>query len=169
MENDATQQLIGCAFKLYSSDLYHYIVCRIHNEEDAKDIVQDTFMRLLDNTMLLRMDTMKSYLYTIAHNIIIDYTRKKTTQQKWTSDSVYGEEQVCHPEHDYAANELLQLEQERAMRLPERRQQVYCLSRYEGLTCKEIATRLDMNPRTVEKHLLLGRQDVRGYLKAINW
>lgn len=46
--------------------------------DDAEDILQETFLRIWQTKENLSLETsFKSYLYTIAHNLIIDSFRKK--------------------------------------------------------------------------------------------
>ena len=50
--------------------------------------------------------------------------------------------------------------------MPDKRAQVYCLSRYEGKRIDEIAERLKVSARTVEAHLFAGRKEVREKMRV---
>jgi len=73
-------------FCQYYSALCFFAQSIIHNEEDAKDIVQDCFIKLWDGTTITqRVDTVKSFVYTMVRNRCIDYVRRKKVATKATS------------------------------------------------------------------------------------
>ena len=74
--------LVAAAFNDYKSQLLGYINHRINNPDDAEDLVQDTFVRLLECGKMLRDDTVKSFIFTIAHNLITDYLRRFYKKQE---------------------------------------------------------------------------------------
>ena len=59
-----------------------YITYRITHRYEAEDLTQDIFVRLLDYKQMLRPDTVKSFLVTIARNIVIDYIRRYYKKQE---------------------------------------------------------------------------------------
>ena len=73
-------------FRQYFAALCFFAQSIIHNEEDAKDIVQDCFIKLWDDDSALeeKADTVKSFLYTMVRNRCIDYVRKKKVITKAT-------------------------------------------------------------------------------------
>ncbi len=59
-----------------------YITYRITHRYEAEDLTQDVFVRLLDYKQMLRPDTVKYFLFTIARNIVIDYIRRYYKKQE---------------------------------------------------------------------------------------
>lgn len=81
MPNNKAQLNTGEWVKLYGDYLYNYTVYRINNEEEAQDLVQDTFLSALKNKDQFRGDASeKTWLVTILKRKIIDFYRKKSTQ-----------------------------------------------------------------------------------------
>src|ERR1700709_1908452 len=73
-------------FRQYYAALCFFANSIIHNDEDAKDIVQDCFIKLWDDTEFTeRVETIKSFLYMMVHNRCIDYVRKKKVKMKATT------------------------------------------------------------------------------------
>lgn len=102
-----------------------------------------------------------------ARNLCIDYNRrffKKLEVCKNVLDE--SEELSCTTEDCVAYNELLQLEQKAIEQLPTQRKKVYQLSMHGDYSYREMAENLQISPRTVEKHLLMGRNHVRSYIAA---
>jgi RNA polymerase sigma-70 factor (TIGR02943 family) len=66
---------------LYSDYLYNYAAYRVNNREEAKDLVQDTFLSALKAKDSFRHESNeKTWLVSVLKNKIIDYYRKKSTQ-----------------------------------------------------------------------------------------
>lgn len=168
MENKVcySYSLIAEAFEEYRPQLMSYIKCRINNVEDAEDLFQDTFLSLLDYEKLIRRDTIKSFIFTIAKNLIIDYLRRFYRKQKITSYMMENISiQVNSSESSLLAKDLVRLERLMVLKLSLQRRQIYYMNRYLYMSSTEIATKLSLSKRTVENHLLLGRRDVREYIK----
>jgi RNA polymerase sigma-70 factor (family 1) len=80
------EQTFDYFFRQYYAALCFFAQSIIHNTEDAKDIVQDCFIKLWDDEAIEEnQDTVKSFLYTMVHNRCIDYVRKKQVIHKATS------------------------------------------------------------------------------------
>ena len=54
-------QLIADSYTSYHRSVYLYICYRINNKEEAEDIAQDVFLRLMDYKQMLRPDTVKFF------------------------------------------------------------------------------------------------------------
>ena len=66
-------------YKEYYSVIFRYIICRIKCKHDAEDLVQDVFVHLLDYDKMLQKSTIRSFLFTITRNIVIDYLKISLT------------------------------------------------------------------------------------------
>lgn len=70
-------------FRHYYAALCFFSQSIIHNEEDAKDIVQDCFIKLWDDTVITdKTASIKSFLYTMVRNRCIDYLRQQKVRTK---------------------------------------------------------------------------------------
>src|SRR5688572_10066702 len=70
-------------FRQYYTALCYFANSILHNEEEARDIVQDSFVKLWDSqTINERSETVKSFLYTAVRNKCVDLLRKKKVIQK---------------------------------------------------------------------------------------
>ncbi|MBO5631100.1 MAG: hypothetical protein J5965_18690, partial [Aeriscardovia sp.] len=78
---DTKNQMIAKAYQDYSQRIYTYIRCRINDAEEAADIMQDTFMRLLDCEVVCE-ETVRSLVFTIANNLVIDHIRRHYKRQE---------------------------------------------------------------------------------------
>lgn len=158
--------LVADAFSSYRSQLFNYISYKIENKEDAEDLVQDTFVRLLECGKMLRKDTVKSFIFTIAHNLITDYLRRFYKKQEITSymmESIKPE--VRSFESDIIARDLEKHEKAVMHMLPSQRKKIYYMNRFMDMSSDDISDKLCLSKRTVENHLFLGRKEIRKYIK----
>lgn len=170
MENTsaANQQLIASSYVKYRDVLHGFFRKHLVNDFEAEDLTQDVFFRLVTYAQILKPETVHYFIFTIARNLSIDYNRRFF--KKLEVSQYLLEESDCHAnttEDEVCYNELVCIEQKAMKSLPEQRCKVYQLSMHGEYTYKEMAEKLDISPRTVEKHLMIGRADVRRYIAAV--
>lgn len=140
---------------------YHAALCAfaqqyVQSSTVAKDIVQDVFLQVWEGRS--RFDpagTVRAYLYSAVRNRTINHYEHQQVEEKHA-------ETVARPPDDgpYTAplNQLsyeeLEEHLQKAIReMPQRRRQVFVLSRVHRLTYKEIAETLDVTSNTVHTHI----------------
>lgn len=78
-------------YRLYSADLYHFILSLCKNDSLAMDIMQDTMLRAIENIDKFKGNcSIKTYLFTIARNLYLD-TLKKSENRNISSDGTEQE------------------------------------------------------------------------------
>lgn len=161
-----TDQLITRSYEEYYSAILHYIACRITHRCEAEDLAQDVFVRLLDYKQMLRPDTIKYFLFTIARNIVTDYIRRYYRKQE-ISSYIYDTtvNSTNETEEAIIGNDLMSMEKKKLASMPEQRRLIYRLNRFAGKSSPEIALELNLSCRTVENHLFLGRREMRDFFK----
>lgn len=127
---------------------------RIHSAEEARDIVQEAFARLIGARTAGALRTPEAFLNRIVRNLLIDRTRRlpNRTQHIPFEDGITA----ITPASQADAMEVTQLrEQYRAAvtALPDRMRSVFILHRVEGLSYREIGARLGISTRTAEWHV----------------
>ncbi len=168
MENNTMSsiQLIAESYLNYRHSVYSYIIQKINKEEDAEDLSQDVFLRLMEYKEMLRPETVKSLVFTIARNLVYDYLRHHYKVQE--VNTYLYERAVTYSnetESRVIANDLMTCEIEIVKRLSPQRQKIYTLSRFEDKSVSDISMELNLSQRTVENHLFVGRKEVREYIR----
>lgn len=155
--------LIENSYKEFRQSLYIYICKAVENDSEAEDIVQDVFLKLIEYNDMLRHDTVKYFIFTIAKNLILDYRRKRWVVNNYNSyySYSYNESTVDDTSSNTVVEDILRLERILVSELPRQRRKVYELVRYEEKTVSDISSEMNLSIRTVENHLLLGRKYVR--------
>lgn len=164
--SQTTYHLIASSYEIYHEQVRRYICSRINNADDADDLAQDVFLRLMECGQILREETAKDFIFTIARNLIIDYLRRYYKRQEITS-YIYDMQEAAtnDTENRVITRDLQAHEWMKVLSLPAQRRKVYCMSRYEDRSVAEIASTLNLSQRTVENHLFLGRKEVREYMR----
>ncbi|MBM6962647.1 sigma-70 family RNA polymerase sigma factor [Phocaeicola plebeius] len=159
--------LFICVYKKFYQIILNYIQFRIKDEDEARDLAQDVFIKVLEYKDMLREDTVKSFLFTITRNVLIDYMRRfyrKKGMDYWLAQEI----QVSRndTEEKVYMQELQQMEKSILSTFPFQRRIVYMMNAHEGKNITEIADKLHLSRRTVECHLFLGRRSMRQAIKA---
>lgn len=161
-DKEAFRQL----FNQYKLRLYSFVLQMTHSRVDAEEIVQDVFTKLWESRENLGgVDYPGKYIYTIARNKTLNHlTRlardRRLLHQLWVN--------VSH--HDNATQEILQAQESQQLiskaisQLSAQRQTIFQLSREQGLTHEEIATRLGLSKSRVKNILVEILKHVRDYL-----
>jgi len=145
--------------------LYGYIAKRTGgNRELTEDIVQESYLRALNNWKLKAMpDSPLAWLKRVARNILIDFLRKR----KW--DSPVEIEDNPGIDHQKPDDRIRSLETFLAISsLKKKKTQIIEAFYYEGMSVKEIAVEMNISERAVEGQLRRARQALRSLLPELN-
>ncbi len=159
-------RLVADAYTNYHHSVYLYIYYKIGCKEEAEDLAQDVFVRLMDYDRMLHTNTVKSFIFTIARNLLYDYLRHHYKKQEVTSYLYeYSVTSTNETENQVIANDLAACEKRKMKMLPQQRRTIYAMSRFEDKSVQDISRKLNLSLRTVENHLRMGRRDMRNYMK----
>ncbi len=138
-------------------ELLRYLRSRVQNEEDAADIAQDAFTRLLQYRDDPQVEDLRLMLFRIANNLLTDFYRRN---QRHHADAHVALDDAGpltagdRPQLERVADEqALQRLKHAITRLPPKCRVVFILSRFHGLTHGQIARKLGISVKMVEKHI----------------
>lgn len=136
----------------YYEPLYLFLWRRTQNRETSLDLVQELFVRVWNNRESLDAgQSLKAYLYKIAHNLLIDHFRKKGVEQSYFAADPPDETSATTTADD---NFELRDNIEAAIdNLPSPVRKVFQMSRFDGLKYHEIAAALEISIKTVEARM----------------
>jgi len=164
---DNNEQAFSVAVHRYRKQLYRQIYKRLGSEDDTKDMLQDIFISLWNNrqTIVIK-ESFLPYLSRAAHYTIIDqYLFKKKRLTMETSLALMAEPVEPSVEEDILAADLRQEFEKQLLKMPATVQEVFQLSRGEGLSVKEIAVKMNLSEQTVKNYISMALQSLRAYLK----
>jgi RNA polymerase sigma-70 factor (ECF subfamily) len=143
------EEAFSVLYERYMSKIFAYVSRRVGNRADAEDIVSAVFMRVVENIKSYNSEKshFKTWLYTIATNMMIDYFR---TTKKRSHEDIEVAEGVAEASPGPASLARAQQNRELVHRviaaLPERHQQILLLKYFSDLSLPEIAETLDVTP-----------------------
>lgn len=142
-------------FYRYKGKLYDFIRRSLPVSEDAEGMVQEIFVRLWANREQLDpAKSLNAFLYTMARNEIFGHLRKLLVRRKYLEELSYSlSESSETTERQLEFDELNSIVAQLIRSMPEKRREIYILSRNEGLSYKEISAQLGISENTVDSQI----------------
>ena len=145
-------------FNQHAPALHRYLLRKKCTPSLASDLVQDTFLRIAQLENMERILCAPSYLFRVAHNLMIDHHRRYGEKRFDSDAAAYFDtlvDEASGPEEQ--ALDALALEQLESLleRMPERTRDIFMLCRVEGMTHKETARYLRISTSSVQKHMAM--------------
>jgi RNA polymerase sigma factor (sigma-70 family) len=156
-----TEQEYNIAVKTLSHRLFGYVFKSLRNREDSNDIVQESFMKLWINREKVETPKAKSWLFTTAHNALINFVKKRGRMS--SLDAL----EIDRGKEDKNEFELKEIIDKALAVLPEQHKSILLLRDYEGYNYKEIGEIMNLNESQVKVYLFRARQKVKEQIKDL--
>lgn len=165
-------------FKTYYSRLCTYAFHYTKQLEEAEDLVKDIFVHLWEKKERLNINTsLSGYLFRSVHNSCINYLeREKITHKNYSIDEFPALElKMKQPlSDDYPIGHLLANEMENKIeaeieKLPDQCRRIFKLSRFDELSHKKIAEKLNISENTVKTQIFRALKKIKQSLKPTNY
>lgn len=152
-------------FEIYSARLFLFAKGYLKSVEDSEELVQEVFTTIWEKRDQLKNGfSFKSYIFTIAFNIIKKHFRQKARFKKFANEELL-EDLTSETSQQIDYNSLKSYILSLAEALPEKRRNVFIKSRFEGFSNKEIADKFGLTKKTVENHLNLALKEIRNKME----
>lgn len=138
-------------FDTYFDCIRSFLYYKSGDVDLAEDLVQEVFMKLWENIHNIKHETVKSYLYTIASNLFKNHYKRKKVEFKFIAN--FSELDSESPEFLMELKEFDKVLQGAISKIPEKSRDVFLMNRIEKLTYNEIAERLKISVKAVEKRM----------------
>jgi RNA polymerase sigma factor (sigma-70 family) len=133
----------GELYDRYSSQLFSFVYRLVGDWEMAKDVTQETFMRMMQRAnQFNRSGSLKTWIYSIAHNYCRDHFRKLDTRVRKVSDEVLLTMPASNSmtADDAHGQRISAVDLERLLaRLDSEQVEVILLAKHHGFTYGEMA------------------------------
>lgn len=151
---------------LYSDGVYRFILKHTADEDDAADIVQESFVRLWEKSETLSADKARAYLFSTAYHAMIDYFRRK---KRFATGYDFADDDHSdwHPavSGKFENFDLKAVLNEALDRLPPIQKSVIMLRDYEGYSYEEIGEITGLNESQVKVYIYRGRIALKNFIK----
>ena len=150
-----------------------FLRARLANHPDYEDLVQDIFLKLarqdnLDDKLSRGEAQTRSYLFSIATNLIKDRYRRKTTEREAESTLAAEElmkKQAPSPEDILISRQNLAAIRKAILELPANCRRAFVLSRFRNMSYREIAEEMNISISMVEKHIMRALAELRSSVR----
>lgn len=161
-------------FKVYFIPLKLHARSFIQDDAVAGDLVQDVFLHIWENRQLFDFTgSVRNYLYKSVRNKCLNHLNHKVIENKYKEFNTLRIRQLELYTDDFIdkhvgvlLEEELQKKLDAAItKLPPRCKKTYLLSREEGLSVKEIAAKMNISEKAVERNMTRALKVIRIALK----
>ncbi len=136
--------------------LLRFVQRIVGNAANAEDVTQGLWLRIQRVDDHPPIENRKAYLYRLARNLALDHAtadRRRAEVLAEAAELLLFSAEAVPEERSHIARDQLHHIAMTIAGLPERTQQIFALSRLEGLSQRDVADRLGISRPTVEKHL----------------
>ncbi|MCI0414245.1 RNA polymerase sigma factor [bacterium] len=161
----------------HQQPLFSFVYRFCNDYHQAQDLVQDVFLRLVKMAKNYEPKAkFTTYLYTIAHNVCIDYLRRKKKRQSVSlSDPIDAENGMtleetmkdgrANPQRDFQQKSFEQALHQAVEDLPPEQREVFLLREQQNLAFDEIARIVGCLPSTAKSRMRYALQSIREKLQ----
>ena len=156
-------------FIRYQPKVVAFLKACTGDDEQARDIAQDIFFNIWkDRAKLSGVRSFEGYLFQMARFSVYNYYDHLDVVKKYVEEGKKQPEGTAvGPEEKLKERQIKAIVAATVRKMPQRRREIFVMSRWGGYTNDEIAARLNINKRTVENHLTAALSALRRALKYL--
>jgi RNA polymerase sigma factor (sigma-70 family) len=168
---DDHSRVIADLFRAHNGALVSFLAARLHNAQDARDVAQEAYVRLLQLDTPGALSFLRGYLFKIAENLAIDRIRHRALRVRaaYTEALLFDDlDEGSSPERNLIAQEELSQISARLIELPAKCRQAFIMHVLLDRPTREIAAEMDVTDRMVRNYVTRGMlvcQAVRDEMK----
>ncbi|NNF74265.1 MAG: sigma-70 family RNA polymerase sigma factor [Flavobacteriaceae bacterium] len=160
------ETLFSSLFTKYAKDLHDFLYYKYGERLNPQDKVQEAFIKLWENCGKVSPSKAKSYLFTVANNLMLNavaHEKVVLKYQKLKPKSHTNED----PEFLMQENQYMKKLQTAIANLTEAQRTAFLLNRIEGKKHREIADMLGISTKAVEKRIYSALNKLREDIKEL--
>lgn len=150
-------------YEQYRGVAYYFVLSFVKDQSISKDIVHDSFVKIwLKRENLARVASFDSYLFRMLRNAVLDHFETLQINRRYVAETLKCADDFSDiTSNQISLDELELIIFDAVSNMPERRREVFRLSRYQNIENSEIALRLGIDIRTVENHITAAMAAIR--------
>jgi RNA polymerase sigma factor (sigma-70 family) len=156
-EDSPAAETIAHLFHEHNRALVGYLRARLRSEQEAKEVAQEAYVRLLQLQKPGTPGLLRAYLFKTATNIATDRLRHRGVRQRAAQVELFESLSASSTSDDPAEQLLARERTEQLLRcleeLPARCRQVFQMHRLEGLDQRAVADRIGVSERMVRRYV----------------
>lgn len=162
-----TTQLILEILNAEKERLFQYASYRLHDIRDVEDVIQDIYVKILDNPQRFnKINNKRAYLYRTLSNMCIDYLRNNA-KTEFIDDNLCDEYNLMTLHTENFEEEFTMINRLLAI-LPQEQSDIIRLRHHSNLSFQEIADVMEVSLPTTKARYRYGLEKIRNGLKKMN-
>ncbi|MGB3975639.1 MAG: sigma-70 family RNA polymerase sigma factor [bacterium] len=169
---DGDHDAFGELLRRYERQLAAFFYRLLRDEEGARDLVMDTFLRVYKAAHRYEPRAkFSTYVYQIARNLFINESQKRDFRKTDSLDEINESsslqlvDQELDPEQELSRREQSDLVSRALSELPEDQRTILILVEYQELSYERVAQIMDCSIGTVKSRMHRARQKVREWME----
>lgn len=154
-------------YDAHAAGVFHYLLSIVRQESDAKDLLQEVFVKLAAKPLVADLRDPHAFLLRMAHNMAIDSLRRRGTRQAAENASQSESPRCFEAPCDPDAKAFTQSVQMALGQLPVEQRTVAWLKLWEGLTFEQIAAAQDIPLNTAASRYRYAIDKLRALLRPL--
>ena len=146
------EKIYDTVFMSHSEHLRNFMYYKSGNLQRSEDIMQDAFIKLWTECTNVPFEKAKSFLFTVANNLFLNQEKHKKVVLKFEKRNIVSNN-VESPQFLMEEAEFEKQLKDAIDSLPDGQREVFLMNRIDKLKYKEIAERLDVSVKAVEKRM----------------
>lgn len=165
---EGSLEAFGEFYDQYSLKLLNFSMMYLNSRVEAEETVQDVFVKIWENRTKLNLElSVEGYIFRITKNQLLNKIKKKVLETETITHSTESLFFNNSTEDEVFLNEMKGVLSEAMAGLPEKRQEIFRLSREKGYSNKEIAEELNISVHTVESQIKKSIKYLRSYIEYL--
>jgi len=171
--NQGDAKAFECLFKLYYRRLTLFANRFLNDINAAEEIVSDIFLMLWENGHEINFNgNFSSYLFKSTQNKCLNYLKRQKIENLYVTyleKKRLLDEVVFSAESPYLEKEMAHQINAALESLPEKCREIFMMSRFDRMKYKDIASKLSLSPKTVERQISIALDKLRRFLKHVSY
>lgn len=162
---DENHKAFSGMFDEYWKKVLRFARLYIADQYEQEEVVQEAFIKLWEMRESIEPDSnIDGLLFIITRNLIFNRHRHTLHESELMDDLARVVDRECDIEGQIDADNLREYIEKLISVLPPRQREAFMMSRYDQLNVKEIAARMNISERGVERNIYLALKFIRRHL-----
>jgi len=154
-------------FREHNESLIRFLTARMRSRQEAKEVAQETYVRLLNLHQPGAVSFLRAFLFKTAANLAVDRMRSRGRRERLRDWALFEEfRETPSPERAAVSIQGVEIVERLLRELPAKCRLAFLLSRVQGLEPAVIAMQLGVSERTVRHYILQAFLHCRSGLDA---
>jgi RNA polymerase sigma-70 factor (ECF subfamily) len=154
--NSAHAENISKLFREHNESLMRFLVLKLGSQQDARDIAQEAYVRILGLGNAEVITHLRAYLFRTANNLALDRLRGRLRGHSALAAFArdHSTQTQPSPEEGVDSSNKIALMRQLLQELPPKCRQAFLLCKFECMSYAEIAAKMNLTESMIRKYVL---------------